>query len=46
MLGETLVRQAFSLPRDGAAELESGELALRDKSGKVLPLSMFVRLRR
>ena len=46
MLGETLVRQAFSLPRDGAAELESGELALRDKSGKVLPLSIFVRLRR
>ena len=46
MLGETLVRQAFSLPRDGAAKLESGELALRDKSGKVLPLSIFVRLRR
>lgn len=46
MLGETLVRQAFSLPRDGAAELESGELALRDKSGKVLPLSIFVRLKR
>ena len=46
MLGETLVRQAFSLPRDGAVELESGELALRDKSGKVLPLSIFVRLRR
>ena len=46
MLGETLVRQAFSLPRDRAAELESGELALRDKSGKVLPLSIFVRLRR
>ena len=46
MLGETLVRQAFSLPQDGPAELESGELALRDKSGKVLPLSIFVRLKR
>ena len=46
MLGETLVRQAFALPPDGPAELESGELALKDKAGKVLPLSIFVRLRR
>ena len=46
MLGETLVRQAFALPPDGLAELESGELALKDKAGKVLPLSIFVRLRR
>ena len=46
MLGETLVRQAFSLPPDSRAELESGELALKDKSGKVLPLSIFVRMRR
>ena len=46
MLGETLVRQAFSLSPDSRAELESGELALKDKSGKVLPLSIFVRMRR
>ena len=50
MLGETLVRQAFGLAPDSAGEngydMESGELALRDASGKVLPLSIFVRLRR
>ena len=46
MLGETLVRQAFALPAEGPAELETGELALRDKAGKALPLSIFVRLRR
>lgn len=44
MLGETLVRQAFR--PDGNATLESGELALKDQYGKVLPLSIFVRLRR
>lgn len=44
LLGETLVRQAFRPGED--ARLESGELALRDSFGKVLPLSIFVRLRR
>lgn len=43
-LGETVVREAFHLKED--AKMESGELALRDRSGKVLPLSIFVRLRR
>lgn len=42
LLGETLVREAFRLPADAA--LESGELCLRDSFGKVLPLSIFVRL--
>ena len=41
LLGETLVRQAFARPD---AKIESGELALRDRSGKALPLSIFVRL--
>ena len=44
LLGETLVRRAFSLP--ATASLESGELALADSFGKALPLSIFVRLRR
>ena len=43
-LGETVVRQALGLPSD--TELESGELALKDGFGKVLPLSIFVRLKR
>ena len=43
-LGETVVRQALNLAPD--FPLESGELALRDSFGKVLPLSIFVRLRR
>ena len=57
MLGETTVREAFGLKpesgftaapgHDGAyLTLESGELALRDSFGKVLPLSIFVRLKR
>lgn len=46
MLGETLVRQAFGLIGESGFEMESGELALKDKSGKVLPLSIFVRLKR
>ena len=47
MLGETLVRQAFGLAPDPQGyDMQSGELALRDASGKVLPLSIFVRLRR
>ncbi len=44
MLGETVVRQALRLPADTV--LESGELALRDRFGKNLPLSIYVRLRR
>ena len=43
-LGETVVRQALRLPAGTA--LDSGELALKDKFGKILPLSIFVRLRR
>lgn len=42
LLGETVVRQAFGLKP--SAELDSGELALRDRFGKILPLSIFVRL--
>ena len=44
LLGETTVREAFSLK--GNCQMESGELALRDRFGKALPLSIFVRLRR
>ncbi len=44
MLGETVVRQAFGL--DAGTSLDSGELILRDKFGKNLPLSIFVRLSR
>jgi hypothetical protein len=50
LLGETVVRQAFGLPYATEGEvpfqLESGELALHDRSGKALPLSIYVRLRR
>ena len=42
-LGETLVREAFGIHSD-AANITSGELALKDKFGKVLPLSIVVRL--
>ncbi len=44
LLGETTVKEAFKL-KDGY-EMESGELALRDRFGKALPLSIFVRLKR
>ena len=44
ILGETVVRQALGLPADSS--LESGELVLRDRFGKNLPLSIFVRLKR
>jgi len=44
VLGETVVRQALNLNPD--TPLDSGELALKDKFGKILPLSIFVRLRR
>ena len=41
-LGETVVKQAFT----SLKHVESGELALSDKFGKVLPLSIVVRLER
>ena len=41
LLGETLVRQAMPV-----GSLESGELALGDKFGKALPLSIVVRMTR
>lgn len=41
-LGETVVKQAFK----GLKHVESGELALVDKFGKALPLSIVVRLER
>lgn len=45
LLGETVVNQAFRL-KDGDAQIQSGELSLKDKFGKSLPLSIFVRLKR
>lgn len=45
VLGETLVRQAFGIQGD-CPGLGCGELVLRDRFGKNLPLSIFVRLRR
>ena len=44
MLGETVVREAFG--KEHPLTLESGELALTDSFGKVLPLSIFVRAKR
>lgn len=44
LLGETVVKEAFSLK--DSYKMESGELALRDRFGKALPLSIFVRLLR
>ena len=41
LLGETVVRQAMH-----AGQLESGELALTDRYGKALPLSIVVRMTR
>ncbi len=47
LLGETVVREAFSLKETGGdCKMESGELALRDRFGKSLPLSIYVRLKR
>ncbi len=42
LLGETLMQEAFG--KNGT--LESGELALPDRFGKALPLSIFVRLQK
>ena len=41
LLGETVLRQAMRV-----GEMESGELALNDKFGKALPLSIVVRMTR
>ena len=43
LLGETTLREAFRLK---GGEMESGELALRDRFGKALPLSIYVRVKR
>lgn len=48
VLGETLVKEAFGISSKEAVpdtEIDSGELVLRDRFGKNLPLSIFVRLR-
>ncbi len=42
LLGETVVKEAFHLK--DSYNIESGELALRDRFGKALPLSIFIRL--
>ncbi len=42
-LGETVVKEAF---KGQLKDMSSGELALADSFGKVLPLSIFVRLKR
>ena len=42
-LGETVVQQAF---KGGVRKMESGELCLADSFGKVLPLSIYVRVNR
>jgi len=47
MLGETVLKEAFRINgKDSKAEIESGELALADRFGKVLPLSIVVRMKR
>lgn len=45
VLGETLVKQAFCL-KNACKELECGELILKDRFNKNLPLSIFVRMSR
>ena len=44
LLGETVVRQAFGV--EGEAPIQTGELCLKDRFGKLLPLSIYVRLSR
>ena len=46
LLGETVVKQAFRLDGKRPYTIESGELALVDRFGKALPLSVVVRLSR
>ena len=45
VLGETAVRQKFCLTA-AYKEIQSGELVLKDRFGKLLPLSIVVRLER
>lgn len=45
-LGETLVREAFGISKNSPDIITSGELALNDSFGKVLPLSIVVRMER
>lgn len=45
MLGETIVKQNFCL-KTACKDIQCGELALKDRYDKVLPLSVFVRLER
>ena len=45
VLADTVVRSAFGL-LGKKADIKYGELALKDKFGKALPLSVFVRLSR
>lgn len=45
VLGETLVKQAFCL-KTAYKEIECGELILKDRFNKNLPLSIFVRMSR
>ena len=47
VLGETVVKEAFGLHDEQSyKEIQTGELVLRDRFGKNLPLSVFVRLAR
>ncbi len=49
LLGETVLKSAFGIWNAGkgaSLEMESGELALSDRFGKALPLSVVVRLAR
>ncbi len=48
LLGETTLRQALAAAGWSGQDfaLESGELSLRDRAGKSLPLSIYVRLRK
>lgn len=49
LLGETVLKEALKTQNKNAeagVEIESGELALRDRSGKALPLSIYVRMKR
>ncbi len=46
LLGETVVKTAFGVGKGRDPEMESGELALTDRFGKALPLSVVVRMAR
>ena len=43
LLAETAVRSALNLGKD--ADVECGELVLRDRFGKAMPLSVFARVK-